>query len=81
MPHISVTCPHCAERNEITVSELPGLSEVHCSHCHALLGTWSELVRESKGHGTTSQTELVGSNRRTTKARRIAAPKKRPGAF
>jgi hypothetical protein len=48
MPQISVTCPFCAKRNDITASELPEPIEIYCSHCHAPLGTWSKLEQDSK---------------------------------
>jgi RNase P subunit RPR2 len=48
MPHINITCPHCAKDNNITVSQVPEPMEIYCSNCHAPLGTWSKLERESK---------------------------------
>lgn len=48
MPHLSVTCPHCDKRNEITASEVPEPINIHCTGCHAPLGTWSEIEQQGK---------------------------------
>jgi RNase P subunit RPR2 len=51
VPHLSVTCPHCAKRNDITASEVPEPIDIYCSNCHAPLGKWSELEQQTKGLG------------------------------
>jgi len=49
MPHISVTCPKCAARNEITTSEPPAEPvNIQCTGCHAPLGTWRQMVEQNR---------------------------------
>ncbi len=54
VPHIDITCPHCSHRNDIHASDLPMTLGVHCSHCHAPLGTWDELRTTSEARGNAS---------------------------
>jgi hypothetical protein len=54
VPHIDITCPHCSHRNDIHASDLPMTLDVHCSRCHAPLGTWDELRTTSEARGNVS---------------------------
>lgn len=48
MPTISINCPHCAARNDITASQVPEPMEIYCSHCRAPIGRWDELEQKTK---------------------------------
>lgn len=45
MPHITITCPFCTQRNDIHAANVPGVVSIACSHCHNRLGTWTDLAK------------------------------------
>jgi endogenous inhibitor of DNA gyrase (YacG/DUF329 family) len=45
VPQLSVTCPYCAQPNDIHASEATGGVSIACSHCQNRLGTWAQLKK------------------------------------
>ena len=51
LTEFSLACPACGAENSLVANKVSSTVKVLCSHCHAELGTWGDLVSEALDQG------------------------------